>query len=1100
MRFGVLFWVILLHGASLAAQQTDASISGTVTDATGAAVPNAEVAVLNAATGTRLAVRTNESGFYSLRPLAIGSYSLSAELSGFRKHQQRDIVLTTGQSAEIDIRLQPGDVKEVVEVVSNQVMLETRTSDASQLIESKMIAEMPMGDRRAFNMLEITGGTVFVPNETGGSPTFALAGGRVGSQMYFVDGGGGQNMRVGVPGSNVDPPIDTLSEVRIMSNGFSAEFGASAGGVVVMNTKSGTNRIHGTVSEYFRNQILDAPRYDSPIVDGRRQKPALRYNVFGGTVGGPIIRDRTFYFLSHESSLRGDGSVRTLTVPSLLERNGDFSRSVSASGVLAPIYDPYSSRLSATGALQRTAFPGNILPRDRWDRVGAQLADFYPVPNRTPDDATGANNFRANNVTRRNRQNMMVKIDHAITDRNKVTGRLMWNMDNSYASSVYPIRDADTVNNSDGHTWFYYGSFTRIVSPSIVNELRFTYNTRYFRSYSAGTGGGWNTKLGLKALSDEYFPNFAPAGYAALGTTTQDRQQMPILQYQFVESLSWIRGKHSFRFGGEYRPSQNTDILRSTVSGRFTFNRGLTGLSSANTGNGFATALLGIPSLYDTRETDKLIRRTTYAAWYVQDDWELRPNFTLNIGLRWEIDTPVKDVNNRMNGFDMTSVNPVSGTPGIVKFHCLNDWRCSPYDADLNNFGPRIGFAWRPFNLKHTVVRAGFGVFFAHPFDGTVANSFSLGYERSSQANIVDSITSVPYTISNNLPVPNLTPRPLTDTFGAVAVGTTPTTSVTFLESNRRAGYSLQDNFRIQHQLRGNAILEYGYVGNASRKISAGTLNINQIRPETVKATQSQRDRPFPQFSNVQVLQPSMGVSSYHSGVVKYEKRFSRGFNLLSTYTFAKTLDNMDSRSSYFGNETNSYSNYYNRRADYGPSEIDIRHRFTFSSVYQFPFGRGRRFLSQHFLRHIAGGWSTGGVFVVQSGGPLTVTTLTNNTQSYSSGPQRADVLRDPNLPGGERTLRRWFDTSAFVQPATGRFGNQGVGLVRGPGYVSLNASLIRRFSLGERIQLHFRGEMQNLPNHPNLGLPATQFQGAGFGIINTARPARQVQLGIRLV
>lgn len=276
-------------------------------------------------------------------------------------------------------------------------------------------------------------------------------------------------------------------------------------------------------------------------------------------------------------------------------------------------------------------------------------------------------------------------------------------------------------------------------------------------------------------------------------------------------------------------------------------------------------------------------------------------------------------------------------------------------------------------------------------------------------------------------------------------------------------------------------------------------MNTNQIRPELVTTAANQRLRPFPQFSNVTIIGPSFGVSSYHAASAKVEKRFSRGFNVLSTYTWSKTLDNVDALSGFFGNEGNSYSNFYNRRADWGPSEIDIRHRLTFSSVYQVPFGKRRKYLRDHPLRHLAGDWSLGGVFVKQSGGPVTVTTLTNNTFAFSTAAQRADILRDPNLAAGQRSLLRWFDTDAFAQPLPGQFGNQGIGHIRAPGSLTFNASLIRTFPLGEGRLLHFRGEMQNLPNHPNFGVPGNQFEGPGFGIINVARPARQVQLGLRI-
>lgn len=1081
------------------AQLTDATLSGTVRDATGANVSGADITAFHVPTGQRFNVKTNADGFYSLRPIPTGAYQLTAELTGFRRFQQDGLVLSTGQSAEIEITLQPGNVTESVVVTGEAPLLETRSQGATQLIESKMIEDMPMGDRRAFNMLEITGNTVFVPNETGGSPSFALGGGRVGSQMYWIDGGAGQNIRIGVPGSNLDPPIESLSEVRILTNGFSAEYGASAGGVIVLNTKSGGNKWRGSLFEYFRNQVLDAPNFFSPTVGTEKQRPALRYNVFGGTAGGRLKRDRTFIFMSHEASIRGDGAIRNLTVPSRLERQGNFSESVSQRGILSPIYDPYTGFLEGT-TLRRAVFPNNIIPPSRFDRIAGGLVDFFPLPNKPPDDRSGANNFRQNDVNKRNRQNFMVKLDHAFREQDKVTFRYLFTLDNSYRTSVYPNPVADTINQSDGNAHFYYGSWIKIVSPSIINELRFTYQERTFHSYSRGLGEGWPTKLGFRGLNDDAFPNFAPAGYAQLGSTSQERRQFPIRQFQIVESVSWIRGKQTWKFGGELRPSMNRDVLRATVSGRFTFNRGLTGIpGNANTGNGFATMLLGLPALFESRETDELQRRTWYGAAYAQNDWDVRRNLTVNFGVRWEVDTPLADINNAMNGFDANAINPVSGTPGVVRFACRNGYRCNGYNADWNNFGPRVGFAWTPKALRKTVVRGGFGVFFAHPFDRSLANAASLGFERSGQTNLLDNATDLPYTLARNLPIPDLTARPLDDRFGAVRPGATATQAVTYIEENRRSGYSLQPNLRIQHELPGQILLDWGYLGNLSRKLAGSNLNTNQIRPELVTTAASQALRPFPQFSQVTILAPAFGVSSYHAGSVRVEKRFSRGFNLLSTYTWSKTLDNVDSLSGNFGNETNSFSNFYNRRADWGPSEIDITHRVTFSSVYQIPIGKRRRYLKKNPARHVLGDWSIGTVFSQQTGGPITITTLTNNTFAFSAGPQRADIVRNPNLPNGQRGIFRWFDTEAFAQPAPGLFGNQGVGQVRGPGVVSWNASLIRTFPLGEGKLLHFRGEMQNLPNTPNFNLPGNQYEGPGYGIINAARPARQVQLGMRI-
>jgi hypothetical protein len=676
----------------------------------------------------------------------------------------------------------------------------------------------------------------------------------------------------------------------------------------------------------------------------------------------------------------------------------------------------------------------------------------------------------------------------------------MSNTDDQVRNSVYPVAAADTVNQNDYWQSNANGSWTRIVTPSLINELRATYTRRRAHTFARGWGENWPSKLGFAGVSDDAFPNIAPAGYAALGSSSQERRQTPIEQFQIVGNMSWVKGRNTFKFGGEVRPSMNYEVFRPYASGRYAFSRGFTGQpGSTQTGNGFASMLLGTPSDVQVRETEPLDRISWYSGAFFQTDWNLRPGLTLNIGLRWEGDSPLHDLNNAFNGFDATRVNPVSGTPGVARFGGVNGFRDRPYDMDANNFGPRFGFAWQPGRRQRWVVRGAWGAFFAHPFDRAVANAASLGFERSANLNILDNIVQPPYFLATGLPLPPVAKPPLDDSFGSVPIGSAATHTITVFEEHRRTGYSMQHNLRIQYELPGGALMEVGYLGNLSRKLAASNLSTNQILPGQLQPSASQRNRPYPQFSNVQLLAPSLGVSSYHAGVVKLEKRFTRGFNILATYTWSKFLDNCDSSGGSLGDEGNSFSNYYDRRPDWGPSENDIRSRFTLSSVWQLPFGRGKRWLTRRPASRFAGGWSVGVVALLQSGPPITVATQTNTTFAYSAGPQRADVLRNPNLPAPERTVYRWFDTSAFAQPATNMFGNQGIGLVRADGVVNLNLSLIRTFRLLERYALQFRGEFFNAANHPNFGRPGRTFEGAGFGIVSSARPARQVQLGLRL-
>ena len=462
------------------------------------------------------------------------------------------------------------------------------------------------------------------------------------------------------------------------------------------------------------------------------------------------------------------------------------------------------------------------------------------------------------------------------------------------------------------------------------------------------------------------------AGYTNLGNGTQDRQQSPIQQYHLLDSATIVRGRHTIKFGAEMRPSKNRDILRSTISGQFNFNRGLTGITGNTlTGNSIATMLLGGVSAFDQQATPVLERSTRYLGAFIQEDWAVRPGLTLNFGIRWEADTPFRDANNRVNSFDPLAINPVSGTPGVVKFAGVNGWPDNPYAGDWNNYGPRFGFAWKPLGLKKTVLRGGFGIFFSHPFDGAVANTAALGFSDQSSLILQDNTTSIPYTLAGGLPIARTNSPVLDDSFGAVKVGATATTTVTYLDPGRRTGYSEQFNLRVQQELASSMLFEFGYIGNLGRKLPGAAMATNQIRPELLTPSAQQRNRPFPQFSGVTVTSPAFGVSSYHAGTAKLEKRFSHGLNLLSTYTWSKFCDNSGSGpGSKLGELGAAYSDFYNRRADWGASANDIRHRITVSSVYQIPLGPGRRYLTRHPLRHVAGNWQLGIVGAKQTGAP----------------------------------------------------------------------------------------------------------------------------------
>jgi len=1146
-----LLTVLFITGAAhspLLAQSPQATISGIITDSTGAVVPGVQVTAINPATTQRATAVTNGQGFFVLTQLAIGDYTVEAEKAGFKKFVRQGLTLTTGATVALDIRLEIGAATDTVTITGETPLLQTRTSDVSTLIESKTVQDLPLGDRRTLNIIKLTGAAVFVAYDSGAKPNFSLAGGRTQSQMFWIDGGSGQNMRLGIGQVDIDPPVETVQEVKVLSNNYAAEYGGSAGGVIIATTKSGGNQFHGSLFEYLRNDALDAANFFAPIVNGEKQKAPLRYNVFGGTLGGPVWlpkkafgpagydgHNKTFFFFAYEGTRRLEGLVRTMTVPTLLQRQGDFTETLgalqcsNAAGAIGNcagaftnpyfvtdtkgarvqaragmIFDPATTRVEGKSTV-RTQFAGNKI--NRLDPVALRLLEFYPLPNRAPDNPAGANNFSANYQQILTRNNYTAKVDHNFTERDRFNFRYLYNSDDRNFTTVFPNIVAETNTPALRHQNYFYWGYTRTFSPAVINEFRYTYSNRINHETSFGLGEPWPSRLGLKGAPDGAFPQINVAGVTTLGAGTHERRQLPIQQHQFVNNLTVTRGRHALKMGGELRESLNSEITRASIAGQFSFTPLLTGQpGNAATGVGFASLLLGQPNGVTFRETEALDRYSWYLAGFFQDDWTINQSLTLNLGLRWETDTPITDRDNRMNGFDLRAINPVSGTPGVVKFAGQDGYPSQPYETDWNNFGPRIGFAWRPFGLQKTVIRGGAGVFFAHPFDRGAPNSASLGFENSASINTQDNGLTSPFLLRDGVPAVNLGGAARNDSFGAVRVGQGATTAVTFFELNRRTGYSEQFNLNIQQELPWQITFEAGYIGNLSRKLASNNVSINQITPQKLAEVAAradkvgrQADRPFPQFSGVTLVAPAFGVSNYHALVLRAEKRFAAGFNFLTTYTWSKFLNDTDEGGSALGNEP-SYANYYDRGSDYGPSGNDIRHRFTISSVYELPVGRGKRYLAKGPLGVIAGNWSVGALALMQTGPPPTVTTQTNTTNAFSAGAQRADMLRDPNLKSSERTLSRWFDTAAFTQPAAFTFGTGGRGTARGDGVINFDISLLKNFFFAEHKGFQFRLEMFNAFNHPDFGLPGATLGGPGFGVVSSARAGRNIQAGLRLV
>jgi hypothetical protein len=789
--------------------------------------------------------------------------------------------------------------------------------------------------------------------------------------------------------------------------------------------------------------------------------------------------------VSWEQTRQVTGGTAIQTVPDALQRAGDFSHTLNAAGQPILIYDP-----ATTSGNTRQPFPGNVIPANRIDPVAKAMAAFWPQPNR-PGTATGANNFSANSRPSFNRNIVVSRLDHQIRASDQLVVRYYINDNHTLDPGVWGIPVADpSATTSDGRTQSILGTETHTFNPQAINEFRYAFVRRANLQGRYQPGQDSASKLGLTGVSQVGFPILSVTGFVGLGGQPF-RLQTPIQDTQVQDAVSLFRGRHAFKFGVEYQRGFNQDDTDISSSGNFGFTPLITGLPGvAASGNALASFLLGQVNSASLVRPDIIASHAGYWAAYVQDDWRLTDRLTLNLGLRWEVEIPRTVDHDRMNAFDPHAINPVSGTPGVVTFAGRNGVPRSAYDADFNNFGPRVGFAWRAPGLGSTVIRGGAGIFYGPTVSTIVATSAALGFSTDLSVVATQPGFNSAFLLRNGFPNVARTPvDQLGPGFGAVPVGQNPNTSVSYFERSRATPMSLQYNLDIQHELRSNLLLEAGYLANLSHHLTANDLAINQVPPSLMGPGNAQARRPFPQFSNVSLVDPAIGNSTYHAFTLKTEKRYSSGLSFLAHYTFSKFIDDVASFSE-FG-DPGSYMDYYNRRLDKSLSGNDIRHRAVVSAVYELPFVHSRK-----RLYSTLGGWKAGVIASFQSGAPFTVFSSRNDTNAFPAGTVRPDLVGDP---AGSQSLSQWFNTNAFAFPAPYRFGNSPRSVLRGPGISNVDLSLIKEFSITERWKTELRGEFFNALNHANFQSPNHTLGTPAFGTITGARPARSIQLALRI-
>lgn len=1071
--FYILSLLLVLHAGIGMAQTSTIRLTGTVTDETGGIILGADLTLKNVETGLTQSAISSASGTFSFANLPYGTYELRCELPGFKSFQQGGIVLETGFARTVNVVLQVGEVSETVSVIGRAPILETEASDVTQLVERMTMEKAPLASRRAGSLVRLSPFISYTREEGANAlPYFSVAGGRARHQNWSMDGVTSQGNNLVVPQLAFNPPSEAVQEFKVEINNYSADQGRSLGGIIHMRSRSGTNEFHGAGYYFLRDDALDARTFFAP------EKAPLDYDIFGFSVGGPLWKDRTFFFFNFEQGIKRTGKTFSSDdVPHSPERTGDFSNRTDVT-----ILDPLTGQ----------PFANNIIPQDRIDPVAAQVVGLYPLPNGSGNDITKApkNNFIANDSEALDQSYPTLRLDHNLGDDDRFFFRWMRNEPTIINAAAWDFDTrARTVHLQwDNLAWGWNHTF----SPTLLNDFRFMYRIAFNDVLTgAGVGSGLNQQFGLPGVEPTSLSRFKIAGLSQLGRG--DFKRTDRNTNHFSENLTWIQGSHTFKTGMELRDSWYRQYLDE--SGFFDF-------SSRATGAGLATFLLGWTTKGQAKQQD-IHSFNNYWAWYLMDDWKVTSRFTLNLGVRWSMDEPPwRDPVSSLNGFGPHAINPVSGTPGVVTFAPFPDTGERPHRFDGNNWAPRIGFAYR---FRDTaVLRGGFGIMYHKPWAGSdAAKAADAGQKPTASFSSPDGGFTPAFLLQDGMPA--FPEGEVKDaSFGAVPLGAKPVFAPTFFDPYQRTPYSQQWNFGIQKQLPNDMVVEILYLGNMAHKLEKGKVNINAIPLVSGEGpeNQSQALRPFPQFGNVSLLGPLWGNSSYHAANVKFERRFSDGLSFLMHYTWSKYLDDTTGGSD-LGDAPN-LQHIELRHLDKSLSPSHMAHRYLFHSVFDLPWGRGRHFeISNPVFNRIAGGWTISAITEFHTGVPFGVTEQTNTSNAFSDN-QRPNVLSDPilssNRTRGEE-LAEWFNTSAFQSPGVGRFGNAPRSFCCGPGLAGVDFSISKQFPIHEDTLFTFRADFFNLANRPHFAVPATSHGKGDFGTVSQLVPdstGRQIQFNFR--
>lgn len=1086
------------------AQVVGGTIAGVVRDHTGAARPGATIVVTAVATLASRTTTSDEEGRFVVASLPAGECALEVRLDGFRPLFHPGVLVVTGETVLVDLRLTVSGAADAIIVTAAPPLLRSETPGLGHVVEGRMATALPLNGRSFITLVGLVPGVILPP----GSLLPRINGGRPRTNEYLFDG---ISVLQPEPGQVAFfPNVDAIHELTIESNSPSAEFGRFTGGVVNVTTKSGGNVVRGSAFGFVRHEALNARNFFAPPDS---PKPRFRRGQFGGVVGGPVRRDRTFFFADYQGQRQRIGRTMISTVPTLLQRQGVFTEGIG--GVVPLIYDPATTASIPTGGFARQAFADNVVPGDRQDLVARRLLARYPLPT-----ATGtANNYRRVGEETVDQDQVALRLDHRAGAKDSVFGRMT-----HVAERVVPVSPLPDGSGAIGGTpgpqrttaSAFASRHQHVFSARVLHELRVGDTRRAVTRSAAMLESPPSTSLHLPGIPEggrfsTTVPTVLIAGYQAIGSPANTATDFSTSVTQLANTITWARGGHTVKAGADLRWARLDVVQPPSPTGEFVFSNLFTDLPGVpNTGTPLASFLLGQVQQFSVDvQSDVIQNRAHVQEYFVQDDWRLSDRVTVNLGGRYTLNFPSVEARDRAAVFNLTTQElEYLGRDGHPR---------SARRLHLGEAGPRLGAAWRA--ADHTVVRGGYArVFIEQAGITTPFTTPSFPFLQTVSQRTLDNVR----------PAFALAEGPTVQTVArtsAAGLGQ----GVFAVDRDQGSGFVQQWHVTLQRALSDRMAVEAGYVGSKGSQIGLPDANLNQLTTEQLALGAALLERvpnpsfglvpsssslgaptisvaqllkPYPQYTTVSLYRHNVGTTSYRGAFAKLERRDPRGVSYLVSYTRSRLVDDASSvfdASILTGPVSNApVADSFNRALDRDHSTGDIPHVLAASGVWVLPFGRGRGRALKGWVGRVFGGWTLTGVLTLQSGAPVAVTQATNNNAFAGFGIQRPNVAGEPALPARERSVTRWFNTAAFAPAPAFVLGTSSRNPVRGPGFRNLDVAFIRHLPGRARQVLELRAEVFNLTNTPPLGAPNGVAGSAAFGSVTTAGDPRVVQVAVK--